>query len=287
MQKFVVSPSIGGASITWAAVKYLVKLVDDNDMPLDAGCSLDIGELAESRGEVGYPEEGTFSPLLSAWWTCYKDSHKDAEFDKLADDDSVYMGCFYSKSLRAKLLPFIETLAGDYDTLDSLNDGCELRVVEVPDGYQCGVVEDPESGCEVVEEFPQIWVAMKDDEYRFLRAVREVCETASINRTWEKETPSIVYDWTDRKGYHTKVAINGEYGMAKCVKGDSVSYLFLKKNTYYTATADHGKECYEIVGDKENKFRLPVIFHGEERVKAYFALAKLLETGVMENEKTA
>ena len=280
MQKFVVSPSIGGASITWAAVKYLARLIggDNDDTPLDLAFEIKDEELGEAHGTIGNLDKDIFSPLLTVWWSFYKEYHKDAEFAQLNEDDSVYLGCYYSGDLRKKLLPFIEVLGGDYRMLDSLNDGCELRVIEVPDGYQCGVTGDPETGCEVVEEYPRIWVTMKDDEYRFLRTVRDVCDKISKERAWEgKEGPVVAYDWTDAMGFHTKVAVDGVYGVAKCMKDGNVSYLYLKKNTYYTATDDHGKECYEIVGDKENKFRFNVVFHEGDEVRAYFSLIKALE----------
>ena len=280
MQKFVVSPSIGGASLTWGAVKFLSRLTNSEDVPYDAAYELKDSELSESNGEVGCPETSTYSPLLSMWWSYYHDRHKDDSFCGLQGDDSVYLGCSYAKPLRDMLAPFLEELGGDYSKLDSLNDGCELRIVEAPDGYHCGVVEDPETGCEVVEEYPRIWVAMKDDEYRFIRIVREVCREASEKRKWNCNATCLVYDWTTGDGYSVKIATHKEYAVAKCTKDGEVSYLFLKKNTYYKKTDDHGQECYEIVGDKENKFRLPVLFHPGNEVKAYCELIAFIETGV-------
>lgn len=285
MQKFIVSPSIGGPHLTWNAVKFLSRLNNMEGVPFDAAYELKDNELSESNGEVGCPETNTYSPLLSMWWSYYRDRHKDEVFCGLNGDESVYLGVMYAKPLRDRLVPMLEELGGDYSKLDSLNCGCELRLVEVPDGYHCGVVEDPETGCEVVEEYPRIWVPMKDDEYRFVRIVRELCHKASVKRKWNCNATCLVYDRTTGDGYSVKIATHKDYGVAKCTKDGEVSYLFLKKNTYYTATDDHGQECYEIVGDKENKFRLPVLFHSGNEVKTYCELITFIESKTEQSDE--
>ena len=272
MQKFVVGPGIGGASISWGAAKYLVQMNKSDPVygakPDEIGCS----PINEKEGDVGVLEKDLFSPLLSAWWHKYVERFPETRFVELDDAADLFLGTWSGSPVRELLVPYLDCLNGDYARLDTLNGGVELRIAEVPEGYQCGVIEDPDTGCEVVEEYPRIWHALPDDEYRFVRLVRNFCSSAERD-PGEFARQDFVYEISG-----LKIALHGDYGMAKCRMNDGgCSYLLLKKNTYYCATEDHGKECYEILGDRENKFSLPRLFRGDEEMKAYFSLLKLLE----------
>jgi hypothetical protein len=279
MQKFVVGPGIGGAALSWGAAKYLTQMHKPDPLYgtdlAKLACSTASGNDCgiEIAGEDGVIVGVKCSPLLTAWWNEFHSRFPDVPFDGLKDSDEVYMGAWHGNPLRELLVPYLEDLMGSYSRLDSLNNGTELRIAEVPEGYHCGVREDPESGCEVVEEYPRFWHALPDEEYRYVRLVRNFCDSASENPE-EFAVQDFVYEVAG-----LKIALHGDYGMAKCKKSDGeFMYLLLKKNTYYnSSTAEHGKECYDILGDRESKFSLPRLFRGDEEMKAYFSLLKLLE----------
>ena len=263
MQKFVVGPGIGGAHLTWKGVKTLVYKYG---MGLDPLYGYRLGDLFESFGRVGIND--IFSPLLSAWWQRYYSCNTDANFEELEDDDSVHLG-YGDDELRERLIPFIEAMQGDFADFDEANDDTQLRVVEVPEGYQCIIVEDPEMGCETVQEVSRMWPVPPDDEWRAIIAVRRFCSDA------EKNPDAKIEDRIPYPCVGVTMMFLGDYGVARLSKGD---YLFLKKNTYYKANDDHGKECFEIVGDRLNMFITERPVKDRKAVLAYAELVNLMET---------
>lgn len=263
MQKFVVGPGIGGAHLTWYGAK---TLVFKYGLGIDPLYGLDEGMLFESHGQVGIND--IFSDLLSTWWQKYHERYSDKTFDSLESDDTLLIG-YGDDDIREKLIPFIEAMQGDYAEFDEANDCCPLRVVEVPEGYQCIIVPDPEMGCETVQEVARMWPVPHDDEWRAILTVRKFCHDIEMH----PEKPI-----EDRKvygGFGVSMVFQGDYGVARILNGE---YLFLKKNTYYTATDDHGKECFEILGDKPNKFTMERPVHDGQSVRTYVKLINILES---------
>lgn len=263
MQKFVVGPGIGGAHLTWYGAK---TLVFKYGLGIDPLYGLDEGMLFESHGQVGIND--CFSPLLSAWWECYHTYNTSDAFEQLEDDDSISLQWGPGSDMRKMLIPFIESMEGDYAEFDSANDDCMLRVVEVPDGYQCIVMEDPEMGCETVQEVARMWPVPDDGEWKDILSVRKFCRNAEMH----PEEPILDMHRYECRG--VTLLFTGDYGVARRKNGD---FMFLEKSTYYRATEDHGKECFEIVGDRPNRFRMDRPVHGAEAVLAYMKLVKYLE----------
>lgn len=263
MQKFVIGPGIGGASLTWGAAKYLAF---KGGLGIDPLYGMDPAGLHMGYYLVGIMENK--STLLSMWWQKFHERDTDAVFEKLEDDDYVSIDTTDTE-FRELLLPYLEALHGKYEELDTANKGDQLRYVEVPDGYCCGVYSDGETGCETVQEHVRMWPVPRDDEFRDILSVRKFCEEAEMF----PETCSIQDLYIYGAGA-VVLAFKGKYGMARRGNGD---VMFLKKNTYYRATDDHGKDCFEIVDDKPNKFSLPHVCHSNEEIRAYAELLKFLD----------
>ena len=262
MQKFLVGPGIGGAHLTWKGVKTLVFKFG---MGIDLLYGFNPDMLFESYGQVGIND--MFSPLLSLWWQKFHERYSDKAFGMLEDDYTLRLG-YGDDDIREKIIPFIEAMQGDYAEFDEANDDCQLRVVEVPEGYQCIIVEDPEMGCETVQEAARMWPVPRDDEWRAILAVRRFCHDAEMHPEARIE---------DRIPYScvgVTMMFLGDYGVARSTKGD---YMFLKKNTYYKANDDHGKECFEIIGDRPNRFITERPVKDGEAVLAYAELVDLME----------
>lgn len=277
MQKFLVGPDVGGAAISFGAAKYLVQQCGEGIDPLWQ----DINEhpdwkISESHGEVGFVEKSVFSPLLTAWWKYYSGSKTcDKEFtfdDNVTDSSEISFLYGESRDMRTVLIPYIERLDGNFYVFDHENNGTPLRIVEVPDGYFCGVMEDPETGCECVEEYPRMWHARYDDEYRVLAEIRKFCYRDAENTVWFEDGK--VYELE-----HAKIVLSGDSGVALCNAGDRGEfYLFLTKNTYYRATDDRPRVVFEVVDEHESRFGLPEPFKPAKRIDSFVALiAKLRE----------
>lgn len=272
MQKFLVGPNVGGAAITFGAVKYLIRKCGEGLDPLWQAMNENPGwPILESHGEVGFVEQDLFSPLLTAWWKYFKGSKTTTEeflFDGNVRDNSE-IGFLYGESsdLRGILIPFIERLEGNFAEFDKANNDTQLRVVEVPDGFFCGVSEDPETGCEVVEEYPKMWHARYDSEYRILAEIKKFCYRDASTTDWFEDGK--VYQLADS----LKIVLSGNYGVALC-KTDERGwyYLFLAKNTYYRTVGDRPKVVFEIVDEHEAKFGLLETFKEAAKVDAYVAL---------------
>lgn len=83
----------------------------------------------------------------------FDDDEENPEFYDLDWDESVYDS---QDELRKATLLILEKVI-DFHTLDRLNDGTELRIVEVPDGVSAYVMEDGETGHEFVTEPHRTW----------------------------------------------------------------------------------------------------------------------------------
>ena len=260
MQKFVIGPGIGGAYVTWRGVKSLVFKHGDGLDPLYGYGTEEL--LYESHGQVCIHDR--FSPLLTEWFKRFHETDPDTALENIEPDDSINLG-YCTEHIREMLLPFIESLEGDYEQFDKENDGNELRIVEVPDGYDCRVYQEDETGCESVQECSKMWLAPKDDVWKDILSVRKFC------KQFEQEPAKEGYVYTYKD---VQIAFMDGYGIAQRKNGE---VMFLKKNTYYRTIDDHGTVCYDIEGDHPNKFSEPKITRRPEEMKAYFELMHLIE----------
>ena len=289
MQKFLVCPVPGGASLTFAAVKYLIKTCGEGIDPLFQYMNEHPGEhVAESDGQIGYPGEGLYSPLLTEWWKQFKRRRADAAgltFAGLVSDNSTLSFLWAEAAdIRKMLVPFVERLEGRYAMLDLMNNNVPLRVVDVPDGFCCGVTEDSETGCEFVEEYPRLWHARSDDEYKFIAQVKKFITRDASKQDWYEEGK--VYDIGTVDG-KVMLVLSGKYGAARCVNGEGdVKYLFLKKNEYYRATEEHPERViFEINNLVESRFTPNYTFVDAKEAVAYAKLVVLLEDDAKDGGK--
>ena len=274
MQKFLVGPGIGGAAISLGAVKYLVRTCGEGLDPVWEYMNTHPDEkVDESNGEVGFVSKDLFSPLLTEWWRLYRMGHhsdRELAFEDIADEAEISFLYGEYNSIRDSLIPFVERLKGQYDVLDMENGDTPLRIVEVPDGYFCGVVDDPETGCEVVEEYPRIWHARYDGEYRCLAELKKFCWRDASDTSWLEEDK--VYELG-----HARVAFHGDYGVAQChVVDRNDSYLFLRKNEYHHAVGDRPKVVFEVRDEHESRLPFTNAFRDIGEVETYARLVALL-----------
>ena len=291
MQKFLVCPAAGGASISFAAVKYLIRECGEGLDPTWQYMNDHLGEhVSESGGKVGFPGEGLYSPLLTEWWKQFKRRRADnvagLTFAGLVSDNSTLSFLWAEAAcIRKMLVPFIERLAGHYAMFDLMNNNTPLRIVEVPDGYYCGVTEDSETGCEFVEEYPRIWHARSDDEYMAIAAVKQFVAHDASKGDWYQELK--VYDLSTG-GCGIKLVLSGKYGAARCINGEGEKkYLFLTRNEYYKATEDHPERViFEINNLVESRFTPDNTFVDAKEAVAYAKLVALLEDDAKKGGKS-
>ena len=278
MQKFLVCPAIGGAAITFGAAKFLVRHCGEGIDPAWQYMNENPGlRVTESHGQVGYVGRDIYSPLLTEWWRLFRMSRAKASGsftfgDNVCDKSELTFLWGDYAGIRDMLLPFVERLDGDYATFDQLNNNTPLRIVEVPDGYYCGISEDPETGCEFVEEHSMIWHARFDEEYAAIAKVRRFCAHDASTADWYED--GHVYDLDG-----VSLVLSGVYGAARLsTREDGAKYMFLKRNEYYRATPEHPWKCaFEINDLHESKFRLSRTFTDAGDAVAYARLVTLLE----------
>jgi hypothetical protein len=231
--------------------------------------------VANSDGEVGFPGE-CYSPLLTAWWKHYRERHnsvKDFDFETNVSPQSElsYLNGESGK-LRDMVIPFIERLDGEYAEFDDANNDTPMRIVEVPDGYFCGILEDSETGIECVEEYPQTWCAMSDPEYRCLAAIRKFVHRDAEDDSWYQDDK--VYDI----GGGVRIAFHENVALAYCTDmGDEDKYVFLRKSEYYIATEDHPRVVFEVQGLQRTKLIFNTVFHDASDFEGYACLVPLLK----------
>ena len=157
-------------------------------------------------------------------------------------------------------------LPRDYvEELDRLNGGNPLRIVEVPDGYHCHISSDDEYDHEYVQEFSRIWGADDDSESfteqqikRFSRIYEEGFRIKTLDQFGVGEYMDLLIAIKDdRAVVYSKL---------------SKHFAFLKKNKYYTATNDHPKEWFEIIGNMNQKYQTTPMFFTVESVNEYYDL---------------
>ena len=203
VQKFLVATSIGGFHLNWETVLYLAERIPERKDELIAKAEYEF----ENDG-------GERLPSIS----------------------------YCSDSFRNLLIPFVETLEGNYAELDEVNDGCFLRLVEVPYGHSCYISADSELGTEYVEEWHESWRAPQDLRLQFSIALDKMLrgyEYSQENSYIENEDKTIQCVFTEK------------YGLAKTPLG----YCPLKQYTYYAGP--HAK-------DKADPTYEPVLNHVNE-----------------------
>lgn len=200
VQKFLVATSVGGFQLNWETLLYLSERIPDRKAELIAKADYEF----ENDG-------GEHLPSIS----------------------------FCRDIFRNMLIPFVETLEGNYAELDEVNDGCRLRLVEVPYGHSCYISEDSELGTEFVEEWPESWRAPQDERMKVSIALdKMLCgyKYSQENSYIENEDKSIQCAFTEK------------YGLAKTPLG----YCPLTLVTYYSGgrMTDTSESRYERCIDK-------------------------------------
>lgn len=203
VQKFLVATSIGGFHLNWETVLYLAERIPERKDELIAKAEYEF----ENDG-------GERLPSIS----------------------------YCSDSFRNLLIPFVETLEGNYAELDEVNDGCFLRLVEVPYGHSCHISADSELGTEYVEEWHESWRAPQDLRLQFSIALDKMLrgyEYIQENSYIENEDKTIQCVFTEK------------YGLAKTPLG----YCPLKQYTYYAGphAKDKAEPTYEPVLNHVNE----------------------------------
>lgn len=280
MQKFLIGTGIGGAALSFGALCYLIKTCGEGLDPiyrvLSRNPALQNQILATKDGVVGFLGD-CYSPLLTAWWKHYRDMHhseKDFKFEgNVFPESEISFLHGDAGELRDMAIPFIERLEGVYAEFDEANNGTPMRVVEVPDGYFCGIMEDPETGIECVEEYPQTWQSMSDEEYRCLAAIRKFAGREADDGSWYKD--DTVYEI----GRDVRIAFHGNVALAYCsdMGDDEPKYVFLRKNEYYIATKDHPKVVFEVQGIQRSKLIFNTVFHDASDFEGYAYLMQIVK----------
>lgn len=189
VQKFLVATSIGGFQLNWETVLYLAERIPERKDELIAKAEYEF----ENDG-------GERLPSIS----------------------------YCSDSFRNLLIPFVETLEGNYAELDEVNDGCFLRLVEVPYGHSCYISADSELGTEYVEEWHESWRAPHDVRLKFSIALDKMLrgyKYSQENSYIENEDKTIQCVFTEK------------YGLAKTPLG----YCPLKMYIYYAGPREKDK----------------------------------------------
>ncbi len=190
VQKFLVATSIGGFQLNWETVLYLAERIPERKDELIAKAEYEF----ENDG-------GERLPSIS----------------------------YCSDSFRNLLIPFVETLEGNYAELDEVNSGCFLRLVEVPYGHSCYISADSELGTEYVEEWHESWSAPQDLRLKFSIALDKMLrgyKYSQENSYIENEDKTIQCVFTEK------------YGLAKTPLG----YCPLKQYIYYAGPREKDKD---------------------------------------------
>jgi hypothetical protein len=266
MQKFLIGPDICGASVSFGALCYLIRTVGDGLDLLHSYMKEHPDEpLGESSGKVGYPALNLYSPLLTQWF----EMMEDVQFSDVRPDTSLH--CLYGAkdAIRDSLLPFVERLEGDYTGLDAANNGSQLRIVEVPDGYFCGVTSDSDTGSESVQEYSNVWNAMDDREYRALNEVRKFCNGGQAEGKWPES--GVIHELGS-----AKLAVDGDLAVARIInRHGKPEYMFLSKNHYYCARNGRPAVLFEVEGMANHRVCSHTVFR-DNSVETYARLVLAL-----------
>lgn len=197
VQKFLVATSVGGFQLNWETVLYLAERIPERKAELIAKAEYEF----ENDG-------GERLPSIS----------------------------YCNDSFRNLLIPFVETLEGNYDELDEVNDGCLLRLVEVPYGHACYISADSELGTECVEEWHESWRAPLDHRLKISIALDKML----YGYKYDKE-----HSFIESEDKSIQCVFTEKYGLAKT----PIGYCPLKQYTYYAGprSKDEADQKYEPV----------------------------------------
>ena len=220
MKKFLISPSIGGFSLTDKAAHYL-----DWKMLIS---EVNKGNVqANGKGVPDLTDFESFEKHIRLTlgyyvWDCYK-------------GDTPYMCIATSfknkceKIERNELIPLVELLEYQYEELDKLNDGCELRLVEGPDDAPVYIDCDDENLSEYLATKTPYYPHPFDEYDRFKYVVNKF-----FAEVWNHEPGDFEFK-------EVQFAVNEKYAMARYKD----SFVLLQKVQFYNK-----KPTFEIIDFK-------------------------------------
>jgi hypothetical protein len=296
MQQFLIGPGIGGAKLTKAALEYIICRHRRRD-----NLTFEMSPYTKPNGEtedyvwVYYPDSDRCEcePLYTEWWNIYKKFYK-TEFKDVPSDGMIslpFMGVSDIRDLIVMYLvldPYNPFIPKDVaEKMDKLNGGYELRVVEVPDGYQCLITDDQDYGTESVQECARIWNADIDADGFTKQQIKNFAYIESLSATTDRFPDTITVDGATTVGEpiifkDLVIAKKGERAVVYSKLNDKVA--FLKKAEYFRDTLDHPSKWFEIVGEVTNKFQTNTLFHDISELYDYYDLVKVV--GKYRKEKT-
>ncbi len=296
MQQFLIGPGIGGAKLTKAALEYIICRHRRRD-----NLTFEMSPYTKPNGEtedyvwVYYPDSDRCEcePLYTEWWNIYKKFYK-TEFKDVPSDGMIslpFMGVSDIRDLIVMYLvldPYNPFIPKDVaEKMDKLNGGYELRVVEVPDGYQCLITDDQDYGTESVQECARIWNADIDADGFTKQQIKNFAYIESLSATTDRFPDTITVDGATTVGEpiifkDLVIAKKGERAVVYSKLNDKVA--FLKKAEYFRDTLDHPIKWFEIVGEVTNKFQTNTLFHDISELYDYYDLVKVV--GKYRKEKT-
>lgn len=163
--------------------------------------------------------------------------------------------------------------------LDRLNNGSELRIIDMPEGYHCHIATDPENGCEYVEEYKRLWFAERDADLFTKQQIKRFACTYCEGLPLKNVDQFNVGEYMD-----LLITVRGD--RAVVYSKLNKQFAFLKKAKYYTYTDDHPKEWFEIIGDLNNKYQTAPIFYDMESVNDYCEMVNQLVGSASSRETT-
>ena len=260
MQKFVINQSAGGFHLTKAAALYLDAVSSDSsfgqqyldgkvrvsdsqndDLPYRVAASthpehseVDCACISTNGEYVGY------LPITAAWLEEFWVEDDRSEFDEI-DMDAIVLNMEPRKDL---LLDALEKLE-DFHELDRINNGCIIRVVEVPDNVAV-TVKINDLGAERVEEVHRTFYPEKDWAVTAKRKIMKFFSTHTAKTLGVSK--SITYKNSDRMSRIENdgiVYVLGDYtGIAKVKRTyygvndtpvDPGEYMFFPLMRQYTS----------------------------------------------------
>ena len=290
MQHFLIGPGLGGAKLTKAALEYIICRYRRRD-----NLTFEMSPITKSNGEtedyvwVQYPDPDRCEcePLYTEWWNLYKKFHT-TEFKDVPNDGIIplpFMGVSEIRDLIVMYLvldPYNPYIPKDVaEKMDSLNKGYALRVVEVPDGYQCLITDAPEYGIESVQECTRLWNADLDADGFTKQQIKNFAYIESLSEKTDRFPDTITVDGATTVGEpiifkDLVIAKKGKRAVVYSKLNDKVA--FLKKAEYYRDTLDHPIKWFEIVGEVTNKFQTNTLFHDISEINEYYDLVKVVGT---------
>lgn len=278
MQRFLVGPGMGGAKLTKAAIEFIIK--KNSVSQIDSFSDDGYGNVFVSY--VNPERMPTCDALYTEWYKHYCSVHQAIPLDQIKPNklidlpihsdirDLVIM--YMVNSLYDSLLPreYIEEL-------DQLNNGYELRIIEVPDGYHCHIVNDMECGYESVEEFSRMWVVGHDSESFTKQQIKRFAKIYADGFRIKNLDQFGVGEFMD-------LLIVVQDNRAVVFSKLSKQFAFLKKTTYHTANNDHPKEWFEIIGDINFKYQTVPLFFDVESVQEYYDLVGKMMASISTRE---